>query len=423
VICSETPQKLYTAQNAWVICENGFSAGVFRELPERYRNLPVYDYGDSLILPGLIDLHLHAPQYPNRALGMDLELLEWLRLVAFPEEARYADLAYAERAYTRFAEDLKKSATTRACVYATIHTPATERLMEILDETGLDVFVGRVNMDRNAPEDLCEKDAQTSLAETERWISDSVGRYRNVRPILTPRFLPSCSDELMEGLGALQKKYKLPVQSHLSENTSEVAWVKKLAPDAVSYGHAYDRFGLFGGGYPAIMAHCVYSTPEEVDLMERRGVFVAHCPQSNTNLASGVAPVRRYLDRGLPMGFGTDVSGGHSLSVFRTAEEAISVSKLRWRLLDPTLSPITVPEAFYLATKGGGAFFGKVGGFGEGFLFDALVVDDSRMAAGRELSLFERLEKVVFLSDDRDIRAKFVNGSCIFSEREQTRAD
>ncbi len=418
VIWSETPRKLAAAPRSYAVCLDGVSMGVFPEIPERYRNLPLLDCGDSLILPGLVDLHLHAPQYHNRALGLDLELLEWLGRVTYPEETRFSDSAYAERAYSDFAQALKQSATTRACIYATVHTEATRRLMELLDETGLCCFVGRVNMDRNAPDNLCEADAETALRETERWIEDTLGRYRNVKPILTPRFLPACSEKLLAGLGALREKYRLPVQSHLSENTGEVAWVKQLAPDSQSYGHAYDRFGLFGGDYPAVMAHCVHSTPEEIDLMERRGVFIAHCPQSNTNLGSGIAPARLYLDRGIPMGLGTDISGGHSLSVFRTAEEAISVSKLRRRLLDDSLRPLTAPEAFYLATKGGGAFFGKAGSFEEGYRFDAVVIDDGRLAAPRELTLSERLEKVLFLSEDRDIRLKYVDGLCVLQQEE-----
>ncbi|MFR9190595.1 MAG: amidohydrolase family protein, partial [Anaerotruncus massiliensis (ex Togo et al. 2019)] len=143
------------------------------------------------------------------------------------------------------------------------------------------------------------------------------------------------------------------------------------------YGGAYDRFGLFGGDAPTIMAHCVHSTGEEIDLMQARGVFIAHCAQSNTNLASGVAPVRAYLDRGMKVGLGTDIAGGFSLSVFRAMADAVQASKLRWRLLDDSLRPLTVPEAFYLGTKGGGEFFGKVGSFEEGYEFDAVVLDDS----------------------------------------------
>lgn len=162
----------------------------------------------------------------------------------------------------------------------------------------------------------------------------------HVKPILTPRFLPSCTDELLEKLGDIQKQHHLPVQSHLSENRGEVAWVQELFPKSKHYGDAYDSFGLFGGeNCPTIMAHCVLSSDDEIRLMKERGVFIAHCPESNTNLASGIAPARRYLTEGIPMGLGSDIAGGTRCSIFFAMAEAIRVSKLRWRLVDESLTP------------------------------------------------------------------------------------
>ena len=227
VCYSEDLHKLVTAENAWVVCEDGRCAGVFAELPEKYAGIPCRDVGDSLIIPGMSDLHLHAPQYSFRSIGMDLELLEWLDNMAFPEESGYADMEYAKKAYSIFAEDLKKSATTRASVFATLHVPATELLMELLNDTGVKAYVGKVNMDRNGPATLQEESAKASAEATERWILDTLEKYENVKPILTPRFTPSCTDALMEELGRLQKKYHLPVQSHLSENLGEIAWGKR----------------------------------------------------------------------------------------------------------------------------------------------------------------------------------------------------
>lgn len=408
---SADKDHLVSLPSGYLICEDGKSAGVFERLPACYEGIPVEDYGDSLVIPGLVDLHLHAPQYGYRALGMDLELLDWLNINTFPQEARYADLSYAEKGYRIFTEDLAKGATTRACVFATIHVPATELLMDLLEKTGLKTMVGKVNMDRNSPAYLCETDAAQSLADTEQWIADCEGRYQNTVPILTPRFTPSCSDTLMEGLGKLQKRTGLPVQSHLSENRSEVAWVKELCPETGCYGESYDRFGLFGGdGCPAVMAHCVYSAGEELDLIERRGVFIAHCPQSNTNLASGVAPVRTFLDRGLRVGLGTDVAGGFSASIFRAMCDAVQASKLRWRLSDDSLKPLSMQEAFYLGTLGGGAFFGKVGSFEKDYEFDAVVLDDSGLRSPMELTPEQRLERVIYLSEESAVAAKYVAG-------------
>lgn len=415
-ICfSQGKNKISVHEQSYLICENGVCAGIFKELPEGFLHIPVRDAGDSLIIPGLSDIHLHAPQYSFRGMGMDLELLDWLNTVTFPEEAKYADLDYARKAYSIFTEDLKKSPTTRACIFGTLHVESTELLMDFLEETGLKTFVGKVNMDRNGPDILQEKNAEESAKATLHWLSDTSEKYLNTKPILTPRFTPSCTDELMKKLAEIQQEYHLPVQSHLSENMGEISWVQELCPKTTFYGEAYDQFGLFGGkGCPTIMAHCVHSPEAEIELMKKRGVYVAHCPQSNTNLSSGIAPVREYLDRGLHVGLGTDIAGGHSLSMLRAITDAIQVSKLRWRLTDDSLKALTFEEAFYLATMGGGEFFGKVGSFLDGYEFDAVILDDSFYRHPQPLSVRERLERLVYLSDDRCIKGKYVSGRKLF---------
>ena len=158
------------------------------------------------------------------------------------------------------------------------------------------------------------------------------------------------------------------------------------------------------------MAHCVHSTDEEIQMIKDQGVYVAHCPESNTDIASGIAPVRRYLDMGLHVGLGTDVAGGFSLSMFRAMADAIQVSKLRWRLMDQTQAPVTLEEAFYMATIGGGSFFGKVGTFEKGYEFDAMILDDSNIRHPQEISTRDRLERLVYLSDDRNLVGKYVQG-------------
>lgn len=413
-ICfSRDPQTLETVEGGYLVSVDGASAGVYPQLPERYQGLPLEDHSGRLILPGLTDLHVHAPQYAFRGLGMDLELLDWLNAHVFPEETQYKDLDYARRAYSIFAEDLKHSPNTRAVIFATAHTPATELLMDLLEETGLETYVGRVNMDRNCPDGLREPDAETSIRETVRWLDETAGRYRHVKPILTPRFIPSCTDGLMERLAELQKARRLPVQSHLSENMGEEQWVRELCPGSRFYGDAYDAFGLFGGEAPTIMAHCVLSGPEERALLRERGVYVAHCPQSNENLSSGAAPVRQFLNEGLRVGLGSDVAGGSCLSILRAMADAVQVSKLRWRLQDQSLAPLTVPEVFWLGTVGGGAFFGKVGSFAPGYELDAVVLEDSRLKSPRKLSVRDRLERAVYLAEDRDVVQKYVKGRAI----------
>lgn len=420
-ICySESKTNIKTV-HGYAVCSGGLSRGVYEALPEEFATVPVYDFGDSLIIPAMVDLHIHAPQYTFRGTGMDYELMQWLRNVAFPEEERYADSEYARRAYSAFADGLRRGATGRACIFATVHRRATEILMEEMEKSGVISLVGKVNMDRGAPEKIIES-AQDSAEETVRWLEAVNGRFSRTEPILTPRFIPGCTDELMRRLGMIRRKYDLPVQSHLSENPEEAELVGRLYPQADFYGDGYDRYGMFGdvethgASVRTVMAHCVWSDRREVGRLYENGVFVAHCPGSNLNLSSGIAPVRKYLDAGIRIGLGTDVAAGHSDSIFRAMTDAIQVSKMYWRYVDKGAAPLKFEEAFWMATRGGGEFFGRVGGFDSGYAFDALVVDDTSLRSPQRLPVSRRLERAVYLSLDitGGIKAKFVAGSRLF---------
>ncbi len=421
VCYSKSAGELCTYADHYAVCIDGKSVGVFAALPQEYAQAEIIDCGDRLILPGLIDLHIHAPQYAYRGLGMDLELMDWLEQQAFPEEIKYQDLGYAECAYSMFAEQMKRSATTRACIFATKHRAATEILMQLMEETGLISYVGKVNMDRGAPGALCEESAGASAAETITWIKNAVEKFQRTKPILTPRFVPCCTDELMERLQKIQVTYGVPVQSHLSENHGEISLVHELRPQNGFYGEVYNDFGLFGKSrateesVKTVMAHCVWSSEKEVELMKKNGVFVAHCPASNMNLSSGIAPIKSYLKHGLRVGLGSDVAGGQSESIFRAMTDAIQVSKLYWRLVDQGIQPVTFSEAFYMATKGGGEFFGKVGSFEEGYAFDAIVLDDACIPHPQKLTVRQRLERAAYLAlDQKGVWKKYVDGMQVF---------
>lgn len=403
--------SIETIENGYIVCIDGFSKGVFEELPEQFNNLEVYDYTNKLIIPGLVDLHIHAPQFHQRGTGMDMELLDWLNKRTFKQESQFENLVFAEKAYSIFVDAMKKSATTRAAIFATRHRSATLLLMKKLEDSGLISYVGKLNMDRNCPDYLCET-TEESVSETIRWIKEC-DTFKHTKPIITPRFIPSCTDETMYKLGEIAREYNVPAQSHVSENLSEIKWVSELCPDSKFYGDAYNNFGLFGGDVKTIMAHCVWSCDEELEMIKNQGVFIAHSPQSNTNVSSGIAPIRKYIDMGLKVGLASDVAGGSSESIMRAMVDAVQVSKLRWRLVDQNLPCLTIPEVFYMATKGGGEFFGKVGSFEKDYEFDAIVLDDSLIPCPIEMSLEDRLERMIYISDDRHISAKFVFGNKI----------
>lgn len=396
-------------QRFLAFCEN---------LPAEYAGAELHDYSGCLILPGFTDLHLHAPQYGYCGTAMDLELLDWLNRYTYPEEARFEDPAYAREAYSVFVRDLAQTATTRACIFATIHTDATLELMRLLEDAGMIAFVGKLNGNRNAPDYYLEATTAEGMAETKRWLTacETEG-FRRVKPVLTPRFTPSVTDDYMAELGRLAGERQLPVQSHLSENPDEIAWVSELCPDTSFYGETYARYGLFGGGRPTVMAHCIYSPPEENALIRQNGVYIAHCPTSNANVIAGICPAAYYLRNQYRIGLGSDIAGGHTLNLFAVMAAAIQSSKLRWKYVDASERPLSLSEAFFMATAGGGSFFGKAGLFEPGYEADAVVIDDSELKGIRPFSPLERLERYTYLGGGRP-EAKMVRGKWIMEQYE-----
>ena len=404
-----TPERsrFEVLENGYIAVEDGVVAGVAANLSSLgCEGAEVTDFGDCLLIPAMNDMHVHASQYRNRGIAMDLELLPWLENYTFPEEMKYTDEAYARRMYSRFVRDLWRFGTMRACVFATVHTESTRLLMHLFQEAGMGALVGKVAMNRNCPDGLIES-VDEMVSGTEALISEFNSPDGLVRPIITPRFVPSCTPDMLKACGELAAQYGLPVQSHLSENTSEIAWVQSLEKESTSYGDAYDRYGLFGQT-PTVMAHCVWTAGEELELMKRRGVMVAHCPTSNLNIASGLAPIRTFIEEDVPVGLGSDISGGHDLNIFRMMVFAIQVSKAVYQR-DHSKPFLTLSEAFWLATKSAGRFFGRVGSFEHGYEFDALVIDDSDLNHDN-YSLLQRLERYVYLGDDRQIIHRFCRG-------------
>ena len=350
---------LECAEHAYLVTEGGRIAGIFEELPGKYQNAALEDFGDSLIIPSFTDLHLHAPQYIMMGMGFDLPLLDWLNTYTFKEEARFADADFARTVYEALAAELVRRGTTRVCMFSTLHRKATLILMDALERASITA---------------------------------------------------SCTDALMEGLGALAAEYDLPVQSHLSENDAEIEWVRELHPDCAQYWETYAKFGLWKQG--TIMAHCVHSDARERAAIRTAGVWVAHSPDSNTNLYSGVAPVRKMLNEGLHVALASDVAGGAKLSMLHAAGEAIRASKLRYYYSGKRQDEayLTVPEAFYLATSAGQQYFGAGPGFRAGDMLHAVVLSDAAFPPSRRLTPAERLERLIYADDPDTIRAVISEG-------------
>ena len=393
-------------ENGYLAVKDGVVVDVYSEIPAEFVGAKVEDYSGKLILQGFSDMHLHAPQYPMLGMGMDLPLMDWLKAYTFKTEARFADNEFAREAYSRLAAELVKNGTTRVCIYSSVHTDATLILMDELEKAGIGGYVGKVNMDRASGE--CQELTEDSKRETLRWLNESA-RFTRIRPILTPRFTPSCTNELMEWLGNLANERDIFVQSHLSENKREIELVHELHPDCEQYWQTYEKYGLWKN--QTIMAHCVHSDAREQQAMIDHNVLCVHCPDSNINICSGFAPVRQMKERGVWVALGSDIAGGAQLPMLQVLTGCLRMSKARAIATEGREPFLTVGEAYYLATSAGARYFGDADGFAPGNPLHAVVLDESSLPPrARELTIQERFERAVYLADDRSIAAVYGGG-------------
>ncbi len=382
------------------------------------------------LIPGLVDLHVHAPQWPQLGKALDAPLEVWLQQYTFPLEAKYEDVEFARRTYDSLVTTLLHHGTTTAVYFATVHVEGTLALAQACLEHGQRALVGRVSMDDpdECPDFYRDPDAATSVART-REVIEAIkamqdGENPLVLPVITPRFLPSCSEEALKGLGELAAETGCHVQTHCSESDWEVGHTASRF--GASDVEVLDRFGLLAPH--TVLAHSNFVNASDRARMRAKDAAIAHCPLSNFYFAGAVAPVRQALDEGVRIGLGTDISGGHSAFLFDSARMAMAASRALDRGVDPEQgavsrgkpgSSIDVVEAFWLATRGGGEALGlPIGTFEPGQAFDALAIDTQR--AGSALSVApdldtaaEILEKILRCAMPTDIATVWVNGRIV----------
>lgn len=411
IVYTDTLDTFEIHKNSYLVSINGIIEDVFNDLPHKYSEYSIDDFGDAMIIPGFYDLHNHAGQYLQCGTGMNKQLLEWLNDYTYKLEADLSDPEYATRVYTCFARDLLRYGTLGACTFATTSTVGTECLFEAFKSVGIRAYVGKVNMVCNAPDYILEE-ISASLEGNMKLI-DKYQNEKKVKPIITPRFAPTSTEESMAALGVIAKEYNIPVQSHISENPAEVKWVQSLYPWSDNYASVYEEYGLFGQ-VPTLMAHAVYLTPEEIELSKNENIYLVHCPDSNINVRSGIAPIKKYLREGIKVGLGSDIAGGHKIQMNEAIVRAIQSSKLL--SLNDSDAQVSLSEAFYLATAMGGSFFGSVGKLKKGYELDALVIDDHPLYKER-YSIIDRLEKFIYTGNDRWITARFVSGEALSTSK------
>ncbi|KAL6861107.1 guanine deaminase [Trichoderma novae-zelandiae] len=409
----------------------------------------------QFFFPGFIDTHIHAAQYANAGIFGKSSLLDWLETYTFPLEASLQDLAKARRVYTRCIRRTLSHGTTTAAYFATIDVAATNLLADLCLSMGQRAFVGRVCMDRTEmnPAHYRDASAEASLEATRQTV-DHVRRidpgFDVVSPILTPRFAPSCTREVMAGLARIHRQTGLPIQTHVSENPGEIRLVAQLFPEARSYTDVYHRLGLLTPR--TVLAHAVHLSEEEADVIASKGSKVSHCPCSNTSLTSGAARVRWLWDKGIDVGLGTDVSGGYSPSILEAARQAAMVSRhvamnmempegdgdaaaAEEKTRERERVKLTVEEVLYLATRGGARCLGlqgRIGGFEVGMEWDAQLVALSDVNDDGELhddaddgfvdvfgweSWSDRVAKWLYNGDDRNTKRVWVKGRLVHRRR------
>lgn len=369
---------------------------------------------DHVLLPGMVDTHLHAPQWPQLGVGLDLPLERWLFEYTFPLEARFADVEYAQQVWAQMVPSLLSHGTTTAVYYGSVHENATTALAEACIRHGQRAFVGRVAMDHpdGTPEWYRDADAASAVAASARSI-DHIRRVDDgrglVEPIITPRFIPACTDAALAGLGELAAGTGARVQTHCSESDWEHGHV--LERCGVTDTHALDRFGLIRDH--SVLAHATHLTDDDRSLLASTGAGVSHCPLSNAYFANRPFSARAALDAGVRVGLGTDVAGGPSPSLLSQCSHAVVASQQLADAGDPG-ARIDVAAAFWMATLGGAELVGaNVGLLAPGRSFDAIAVrvpDVARLADDHDAAddVFE--ERVVRLAGPRDIATVWVAG-------------
>lgn len=381
-------------------------------------------------LPGFVDIHVHAAQWPQAALSLDAPLEVWLNDRTFPLESRYSDIDFARTVYTDLVQQLLARGTTTVMYQSSVDLESSIELARICDKQGQRAIVGKTVMDDPAANPDYYRDASTAsaIAETEILIREveQIGRSsrQGIWPVVTPRFIPSCTDEGLIGLGRLAAKYDTYIQTHCNEGQWEHDVVLERYGKTDPF--ALRDLGLLSG--KAIMAHCPYLTREEGEMFAELGVGIAHCPVANSYFSSAIAPIRRFRSQGIHVGLGTDVSGGYSPSMYEVMRQAVICSRLLETGVDAQVPPdsrglgearLGVAEVFWMATAGGAQTLHlPVAVFEPGRAFDLQVVDTRRRDSNLTgFGVFDepadKLARMVYLTTPDNVRQVWVQGRLV----------
>jgi guanine deaminase len=376
-------------------------------------NVEIQHYPEQLIIPGMIDTHIHFPQ-TEMVGAYGEQLLSWLNTYTFPTEIQFKEKAYAQQIAKLFVNELLKNGTTTALVFCTVHPESVDALFEAAEKHQMRLIAGKVMMDRHAPEALCDS-ADSSYDDSKALIEKWHGQGRALYAI-TPRFAPTSTPEQLERAGQLKAEHPdVYVHTHLSENKDEIAWVKDLFPVQKGYLDVYHHYGLTG--QRSVFAHCVHLEDDEWQCMHETDSAIAFCPTSNLFLGSGLFPLKKTWQQQVKVGLGTDIGAGTSFSVLQTVNEAYKVQQLQG-------DKLSAFESLYHATLGGAKALdldNKLGNFNVGKEADFVVLNLKptalqQLRQSRAKSLEDSLFALFTMGDDRNIEATYIYGQKAYSQ-------
>lgn len=388
------------------------------------------------LLPGFIDLHIHAPQWAQSGTALDIPLHQWLNTYTFPLESKFKDTLFAKKVYSHLVDTLLANGTTTGLYFATVHEESSYQLAKICAEKGQRGLVGKVVMDDpdQNPDYYRDNDTQTSLEETERFINRVKALHeetiQGVYPVIIPRFVPSCTDSALDGLGKLAEAYDVHVTSHCSESDWEHGYVKERF--GKNDAQVLNEFGLLRE--KSVMAHCNFLSEADACTFKEKGSAIAHCPISNAYFANSVIPIKHFHDLGVEVGLGTDLSGGYDPSIYSAIRQTVISSRMLEDGVDTEKAPedrggrsnsrVTAKEAFYFATAGGGESLSlPIGRLAENYAFDAQIIDTTIPQASMPIfdenePLEDIFQKLLYLTKRENIISVWVQGEKIANKKE-----
>ena len=376
-------------------------------------NVEIQHYPEQLIIPGMIDTHIHFPQ-TEMVGAYGEQLLSWLNTYTFPTEIQFKEKAYAQQIAKLFVNELLKNGTTTALVFCTVHPESVDALFEAAAQQQMRLIAGKVMMDRHAPEALCDT-AESAYEDSKALIGKWHGQGRALYAI-TPRFAPTSTPEQLERAGQLKAEFPdVYVHTHLSENKDEIAWVKELFPAQKGYLDVYHHYGLTGNR--SVFAHCVHLEDAEWQCMHETDSAIAFCPTSNLFLGSGLFPLKKTWQQQVKVGLGTDIGAGTSFSLLQTVNEAYKVQQLQG-------DKLSAFESLYHATLGGAKALDlddKLGNFNVGKEANFVVLNLKptalqQLRQSRSKSIEDSLFALFTMGDDRNIEATYIYGQKAYNQ-------